>query len=158
MRKMKNEFTFFDVGDLADDDLELVLSRTYPGNPERGHVPEYIFDMRHPGSSENMGEIRLRVGEVPVYVSHISYSVFPEHRGNHYAARSCRLVARLAKRHSMSELAITCLVNNAASKRTCELAGAEFVGIVKVPDEGVDEYHKKIDQKCKYVLRTDGLA
>ncbi len=57
----------------------------------------------------------------------------------------------------MSKLAITCLVDNAASKRTCELAGAEFAGIVKVPDDGVDEYHKKIDRKCKYFLRTDGL-
>ena len=157
MQNMKNKFTFFDVDDLVDDDLELVLSRTYPGNPERGHVPEYIFDMRHPDSSVNIGEIRLRVGEVPEYVSHIGYSVFPEYRGNHYAARSCRLVARLAKRHAMSKLAITCLVDNAASKRTCELAGAEYVGIVKVPDEGVDEYHKKIDRKCKYFLRTDGL-
>ena len=152
---MKSSFTFLDVGELIDSDLELVLARTYAGNPERHHVPEYIFDMRHTGSAENIGEIRLRIGKLPEYIGHLTYSVHPEHRGHHYAARSCRLIAKLARRHGMRELVITCLVDNAASKRTCELAGAKFVGIVDVPDDGVDEYHKNIDRKCKFVLRID---
>ena len=150
----KDNFTFMDPGELVDDDLELVLVRRYPGDPEKAHVPEYIFEMRHTGCAEIIGEIRLRIGALPDYIGHLTYSVLPEHRGRRYAARSCRLVASLARRHGMDEMVITCLPDNVASRRTCELAGAEFAGIVKVPSEGVDAYHRNVDCKCRYILKV----
>jgi tagatose 1,6-diphosphate aldolase len=154
---MKTEFIFLDPRELMDDDLHLVLVRKHPGDPARKYVPEYTFEMRHTGSSEKIGEIRLRIGDLPEYIGHISYGVLKPHRGHHYAARACKLIAQLARRHGVSELSITCLPDNAASKRTCELAGASFVGMVDVPDEGVDDYHKNIDCKCKYILKTEEM-
>lgn len=132
-----------------------MLVRKDPGVRKRGLVPEYVFEMRRSGTPGAVGELRLRIGQLPFYVSQLVYSVSPEHRGQHFASRACRLVVGLAKRHGIDELSITCLPDNAASKRTCELAGAVFIGIIDVPDEGVDDYHRTIDRKCRYTLRTD---
>ena len=152
---MNTSFRFLDPGELVDGELSLVLVKKDPGVPERGRVPEYVFEMRRSSTPVKIGQLRLRIGQLPFYISHIVYSVSPEHRGHHFASRACRLVVGLANRHGMDELSITCLPENASSKRTCELAGAVYIGIIDVPDEGVDDYHKTIDKKCKYILRTD---
>lgn len=152
---MKPSFEFLEPGELVDEDLSLVLVRKDPGVRKRDLVPEYVFEMRRSGTPGRVGELRLRVGQLPFYVSQLVYSVSPEHRGQHFASRACRLVVGLAKRHGIDELSITCLPENAASKRTCELAGAVFIGTIDVPDEGVDDYHQAIDKKCRYILRTD---
>jgi RimJ/RimL family protein N-acetyltransferase len=152
---MKSEFTFFDPGDLVEGDLQLILIRKYPGDPARDHVPEYIFEMRCLGNPDKIGEIALKIGDLPAYIGHLRYSVLPAYRGHRYAARSCMLLVSLARRHGMTEIVITCLPDNTASKRTCELAGATFAGMVDVPSEGTDDYHKGIKKnKCKYILRT----
>ena len=152
---MKTEFTFRDPGELVDGDLQLVLVRKHPGDPARGYVPEYIFDMRRVGHPGRIGEIALKIGDLLEYVGHLQYCVLPEHRGHRSASRACRLLVPLARQHGMAEIVVTCLPDNAASKRTCELAGATFVGMVDVPDEGVDDYHKNIECKCKYILKTE---
>lgn len=152
---MDSAFRLLDPGELVDGELRLVLVEEDPGVPDRGQVPEYVFEMRRSSTPDCIGQLRLRIGQLPFYVSHIVYSVSPEHRGQHFASRACRLVLALAKRHGIDELSITCLPENEASKRTCELAGADYIGIINVPDEGVDDYHKTIDMKCKFILRTD---
>ena len=135
-----------------DDDLELVLILRQPADPVKGLVPMYRFEMRAPGHVPAMGIIDLRVGHTPYverYAGHIGYRVEPEYRGHHYAARSCLLLLPLARRHNLNPLWITCDPDNLASRRTCELAGARLVGIVKVP-RSTDLYRMGQTWKCRY--------
>jgi tagatose 1,6-diphosphate aldolase len=148
-------FRFYQPGPMIDRDLELVLAETLPGNPLRDLVPAYRFHMVHPGEARKMGEIELRIGNtehIRRYAGHIGYEVYPAYRGHHYAARSVRLLLPLAYQHGLETLWITCNPDNYASRRTCELAGFEFVEIVNLPPH-TDMYRDGARQKCRYRLR-----
>jgi len=145
-------FEFLDPGRLADDDLMLILERSTMPPPELDWVPSYHFDLVHSRKGLLMGKISLRVGDSPFirrYAGHIGYTVYPEFRGNHYAARAVQLVFLLAAKHGMRTIWITCNPDNVASRRTCELAGGEFVEIVDLP-AGNDMYNEGDRQKCRY--------
>jgi predicted acetyltransferase len=145
-------FEFLDPGPLIDDDLELVLVEKDPGDPSRGRVPAYRFKMIQVGQGEAVGRIELRIGGIPhilMYGGHIGYRVFEPHRGHRYAARACRLILPIARSHAMQTLWITCNPDNVPSRRTCELAGAELVEIVDLPED-TDMYRAGERQKCRY--------
>jgi predicted acetyltransferase len=145
---------FYDPGKLIDGDLELILVEKYPGDPTINYVPAYRFNMILPGQSEAVGHIELRVGNtdhIVLYGGHIAYAVAPQHRGHRYAARACRLLLPLARRHGLQTLWITCNPDNIASRRTCEIAGAEFIEIVDLPED-TDMYQEGERQKCRYRL------
>jgi tagatose 1,6-diphosphate aldolase len=147
-------FEFLDTGCLMDRDLELVLVGKDPGDPARGWIPAYRFTMRLVGSDEEIGRIELRVGDTePLhrYAGHIGYGVLEAYRGHRYAARACRLLLPLARRHGMRTLWITCNPDNLASRRTCELLGASLVEIVDVPED-TDMHQRGERQKCRYRL------
>ena len=147
-------FGFCDPGRLCSGELLLVLAATQPGQPQRGMVPTYQFNMIDDMRKRTVGKIELRVGSTPAILfetGHIGYTVFPTYRGLHYAARSCRLLIPLARRHGLCPLWITCDPANLASRRTCELAGAQLVEIVDLPASD-DRYHKDARQKCRYRL------
>jgi tagatose 1,6-diphosphate aldolase len=125
-----NGFEFRDPGALTDGDLELHLVERRSGDPRKGLVPEYKFEMRRSGSTEAIGYIHLRVALTPKlekHGGHIGYSVEPAYRGHHYAARSCRLLFALATEHRIDPILITCAEDNVASRRTCEMIGGELV-------------------------------
>jgi len=147
-------FKFHDPGRLVDGDLELVLYERYWGDPAQGKVPAYRFLMTRVRDGEELGSIELRVGNtgtIVLYAGHIGYGVEPLHRGHHYAARSVRLLLPLAHRHGLDPVWITCNPDNLASRRTCELAGAEFVEVVDVPPDN-DMYRQGERKKCRYRL------
>ncbi len=149
-------FAFLDPGLLVDGDLTLTLRICLPGDPARGWAPSYEFEMRHTERGTLLGHISLRIGEndhLLLYAGHIGYEVLPEHRGHHYAARACRLLLPLALRHGLETVWITCDPDNWASRRTCELAGARFVEIVRVPPSDV-LYLMGHRWKCRYRLDT----
>lgn len=101
-----------------------------------------------------MGDCDLRIGHnhrILMYAGHIGYTVEPQYRGRRYAARAVALLVRLAQKHEMSTLWITCDPDNIASRRTCELVGAEFVEIVDVPSNDII-YREGSRQKCRYRL------
>jgi tagatose 1,6-diphosphate aldolase len=96
---MKNQtFQFLKPPKLRDGDLTLALTGKHPANPERGFVPSYEFEMRETATRQKMGSIRLRIGSARELrcPSHIGYQVDPDFRGNHYAARSVRLLLPFA--------------------------------------------------------------
>ena len=147
-----NEFRWIDPNVLVDKDLALVLAEKSPAHLSKGCVPAYQFEMRRNGKSEKIGNISLRVGDayrLRMYGDYIGYGVDPEHRGHHYAARACRLLFPLARCHGMREIWITCNPENIASRRACELAGAEFVEIVNLPEDS-DMYQEGERWKCRY--------
>jgi tagatose 1,6-diphosphate aldolase len=123
--------------------------------PHKFHlVPTYYFLMMHGGTSEEMGRINLRTETnttIERYAGHIGYAVHETFRGHHYAARSVQLLLPLARQLGIAPLWITCDPDNAASRRSCELAGAEFIEIVDLPHYYGGYAHSQ-RQKCRYRL------
>ncbi|MGH7214293.1 MAG: GNAT family N-acetyltransferase, partial [Tepidisphaeraceae bacterium] len=131
------------------------------GRATIGRVPSYHFWMRVRHAPDDRlappplviaGGIGLRIGmnhELEMYSGHLGYHVYPASRGNHYAERACRLLLPLARRHGIAPVWITCNPDNAASRRTCERLGAEFVETVRVPDSH-EFFHRGERHKCRY--------
>jgi tagatose 1,6-diphosphate aldolase len=97
-------------------------------------VPVAAWLMRNHAGDE-LGGIRLRLKStrhVLLYAGHIGYNVHPQHRGNHYAARAVRLLLPVAEAIGIHPVWITCDPDNMASRRTLDLAGAEYVETVHV--------------------------
>ena len=140
------------LGVLCDGDLQLELV-DFAVHPYHA-VPTYYFRMMDALSGAAMGRINLRTASTPHierYGGHIGYDVEPEHRGHRYAARSVRLLVPLARKLGLDPLWITCDPENAASRRTLELAGAELFEIVDVPADCA--IHKSgHPRKCRYRL------
>ncbi len=148
----EQDFTFLDPGELIDGDLQLVLRQKLPALPDKGFVPAYSFAMVLTGTATTMGQISLRIGEtdhIVLYAGHIGYGVDEKYRGRRYAARACRLILPLAARHGLKAVWITVNPDNAASRRTCEILGAQLVNTVDVPPE-TEMYARGDRQKCRY--------
>jgi predicted acetyltransferase len=118
-------------------------------------VPTYFFRMMSVDRAEELGTINLRIGSTPHierYAGHIGYGVHSPFRGHHYAARSLVLLVPFARGVGIDPLWITCDPDNVASRRSLEIAGAEFFEIVEVPEHcGIRKYGGKV-RKCRYRL------
>lgn len=137
---------------LEDGDLRLEFLEfgTHPVHKS----PCYRFRMAHVQTGEELGGINLRVGSTPhltLYAGHVGYSVEPAHRGHRYATRSLRLLIPITQQLGFEVLWITCDPENGSSRRSAELAGAEFLEIVDVPEHCIIHRsgHKR---KCRYRL------
>jgi hypothetical protein len=53
------DFVFLEPGRLVEGDLELVLVERYGGDPTRGLVPSYIFEMRKAAKGRRVGNVDL---------------------------------------------------------------------------------------------------
>jgi tagatose 1,6-diphosphate aldolase len=139
--------------ELRHGDLELRLSDYSVHSFHQ--VPTYTFKMFSQHTGLEMGQINLRIGStrhLEQYAGHIGYGVIGAHRGHHYAARSVVLILPLARRHGLDPVWITCDPDNVASRRSLEIAGAEFVEIVDVPATcGIRKFGGKL-RKCRYRL------
>jgi len=147
-------FRFLEPGELRDADIRLRLVAIHPADPSKNWVPYYVFHILDAKTGRRAGEIHLRVGDTEhmrLYGCHVAYGVRPEFRGKRFAARALRMLVPLARRHGLSELWITCNPENVASRRTCELAGAELIDVVDLPPN-VDMYQEGERQKCRYRL------
>lgn len=141
---------FLDTAFLRDGEIALRLTRTLEGEPERGRLPAYRFaiclaDGREAGTCE----LRLGYHRNTYYGGNIGYTVYPEHRGRHYAGKACRLLFSLARKHGMEHLVITCDPDNAASRRTCECVGGILEEIVDLPEDN-DMYRAGARKRCIY--------
>ena len=134
---MKKPFKFINPGRLVDGDLELVLVKKRPADPVKKHVPSYEFNMRRVGRVQKAGYISLRVGSTRRlrYRGHIGYRVAKRYRGRRFAARACGLLLPLAHAHGLKWVWVSTGTRNAASQRTCELAGARYVDTVRIPKD-----------------------
>ena len=143
--------------DRRDRDLQLQFLR-FAQHPVHG-VATYFFRMVHAQTGEELGNINLRVGSTPHverYAGHLGFSVHEAHRGHRYAARSVALLGPIANEIGFASLWITCDPENVASRRTLELAGAEFIETVDVPHDCIifESGHLR---KCRYWLDLNKL-
>jgi predicted acetyltransferase len=141
-------------GTLYDEEFELKLDR-FEIHPVH-QVPTYQFQMIHREAREVLGNIRLSIGSTPhveLYAGHIGYGVLPQYRGHRYAARAVKLLLPLACKLGIDPVWITCDPENLASRRTLELAGAEFIETVDVPVDCVI-HSKGHPRKCRYRISS----
>jgi predicted acetyltransferase len=158
MTNEQAEFQFLDPGPLVDGDLEMVLVAAKPCcDTLHGVVPQYEFELRRTGTARKIGLIKLRIvltAELKRYGGNLSYDVDEGYRGHKYAARGCRLLFPLARRHGLDSLLLTCAPDNAASRRTCELIGARYLDTIEVEIEP-----GKFRPTCRFVASLeDGIA
>ena len=116
--------------------------------------PAYFFAMVDPPTRARMGAINLRVSHafvVEQYAGHIGYAVLEPFRGRRLAAQAVAMLRPLALRNGINPLWITCDPDNAASRRTAEIAGARLVETVDVPPES-PYWQGGARRKCRYRL------
>ncbi len=138
------------TGELCEGDLRLVLSEI--ADHVYHKVPTFFFRMVAEPTGAQVGNINLRVGStshLERYGGHIGYGVDAPFRGRHFAARAVVLLVPLARRVGLDPVWITCDPDNIASRRTLEIAGAEFVEIVDVPEDCCI-YQSGHSRKCRY--------
>lgn len=142
---------FLDTSFLESGEIKLVLKRTAEADPVRKWVPAYYFDICDKNGTV-MGECDLRIGyaEGLYYGGHIGYSVREEYRGSHYAAKACRLLFLLAKKHGMDHLFITCDPDNYPSRKTCEYLHGELLEIAILPEDNDMRVRDGDTEKCVY--------
>lgn len=126
---------FLNTDDLKTDEIFLKLDHTCEADPEKQWVPAYYFDICLPDGT-SIGHCDLRIGHnQKLYVGgNIGYGIDEPYRGHRYAAKACKLLFGLAKRHGLDYVIITCQPDNIASARTCEIAGGEFLEIADIPE------------------------
>ena len=127
---------FYDTGDLRDEEIMLRLEKTCDADPVKQWVPAYSFDICLADGTK-IGYCDLRIGHNDrLYIGgNIGYGIEEDRRGHHYAAKACKLLFRLARKHGLGYVLITCDPDNAASARTCELAGGVYLETAKVPED-----------------------
>jgi predicted acetyltransferase len=141
-----------DLTPLTDGELTLVLTKDVPADPAREWVRALTYDIHHPGSSDPMGIINIRLGYTIAlvrYGGNIGYGILPAWQGHHYAGKACRILKPIAIAHGMDVLWITCNPDNWPSRKTCEFIGATLVEIVDLPPEN-NQYQEGERQKCRY--------
>ena len=127
---------FLDTSFLVSDELRLDLDRTAEADPVRGWVPAYHFTIcLRDGTMIGRCDLRICHNRNLYYGGNIGYGIFPDYRGHHYAEKACRLLFRLAKRHDLNYVIITCSPDNIPSRRTCERLGGELLEIAELPED-----------------------
>lgn len=144
---------FLDTGDLKNKEIYFLLYKTADENFEKMYLPAYYFKIMRSDDDTELGKCDLRIGhnENTKYGGNIGYEIYESFRGNRYASEACKLLFKLAKKHKMKKLIITCAPENIASRRTCEYSGGEFIGIIDVPDWH-QLYKDGQKQTCRYVI------
>lgn len=127
---------FFHIEDLITTEIFLRLTKACEAQPEKKWLPAYYFDICLLNGTV-IGHCDLRIGhnEKTYIGGNIGYGIDEEYRGHHYAAKACELLFKQAKKHSMDYLIITCVPENIASSRTCEIAGGRFLEIAIIPKD-----------------------
>lgn len=135
---------------LKSDELMLRLERTADADPVKKWVPAYHFAIcLRDGTKVGNCDLRIGYNQKLYYGGHIGYGIDESRRGHHYAAKACRLLFELERKHGMDYVYITCNVTNAASARTCELAGGVLQAVETLPEDN-DMFKEGIRQVKVY--------
>ena len=121
---------------IIGEEITLILDHIQDEIPEKGWVPAYCFWICDK-EGNRIGACDLRVGhsEGLYYGGNIGYNLKEEYRGHHYAAKACRLLFDLARKHDLGYVIITCNPENIASRKTCEYLGGKLLEIAELPED-----------------------
>lgn len=133
---------FYDTSDLNDGEIMLRVRSMVDAIPEKQFVPAYKFDIcLMNGMAIGVCDLRIGHNERLYIGGNIGYGIDENYRGHHYAAKACMLLFRLAKKHKLGHVFITCTPDNEASLRTLEYAGCRYVGMATIHAD--DEMYKE---------------
>ena len=118
---------------LSDGTVTLARTRLDPPDVRRGWAAAAFFDIRAGDVTAGACSLRMGYSEALFWNGHISYTVFPAHRGHGHAAAAARLLLTLARACGMPQVSVCCLPANAASRRTAENAGFALEGTFPIP-------------------------
>ncbi|MEA4823631.1 MAG: GNAT family N-acetyltransferase [Clostridiaceae bacterium] len=134
---------------LYGDRVTLVCMRRDAPDVERGWVASMHFDLYAGGLRTGTCSLRLGYNETLFYGGQISYTVFPACRGHGYAASAVRAMCAYGAACGMPQLAITCVPENTASRKTAEHAGFTEEGIYPIPPT-LGLYAENRTHACRY--------
>lgn len=127
---------FYGVDDLKDAEIFLKLKKTCDADPEKDWVPAYYFDIcLLNGAVIGYCDLRIAHNHKTYVGGNIGYGIQEEYRGHHYAAKACKLLFHQARKHGMDYVIITCVPENIASARTCEIAGGVYLETADIPKD-----------------------
>ena len=104
------------------------------GSADGSRLNTLYYDILADGDRVGTCELRPDTAWSARWSGQVSYTVFPPYRGHRYALAALRLLCAEAGECGLDHLIVTCRPENAASRRTLELAGAVLEGIEDVPD------------------------
>tara|TARA_B100000941_G_C28425316_1_gene511119 strand:+ start:455 stop:880 length:426 start_codon:yes stop_codon:yes gene_type:complete len=136
--------------DLCFENVYLHCQKVVDGIPHLGYVPYYHFLISNDAGTP-LGHINFRVGDtehVTNVAGHIGYGIHAEHRGQGYAAKACLALKPWIKQF-YRQVWITSDPKNAASRKTVEKIGAEYVDTIDVPEHET-QYQQGSKTKCRY--------
>ncbi len=133
---MEESFVFYPTDDLRGDEIFLRLDHTCGAQKEKRWLPAYYFDIcLTDGMRAGYCDLRIGHNDKTYVGGNIGYGIDEAFRGRRYAAKACALLFRQAKKHGMDHLFITCVPENAASSKTCLLAGGKYLETIPVPED-----------------------
>ena len=140
---------FLNTDFLESEEIKLVVESTAEGNPEKNWLPAYHF-LICDKQGNRLGDCDFRVGYTDgiYYGGHIGYEVDEEHRGHHYAAKACKLLFELARKHEMEYLYVTCNPDNWLSRKTLEYLNGELLEIAELPEDNDMRVEDGETEKC----------
>ena len=137
---------------LSSGEVVLRFIRVVAEVPSRGFVPYFHFRILVRDGLD-VGHINFRVGDtehVRICAGHIGFEITETFRGHGYALQACRAIAPFV-RSIYRSVTITCDQDNAASRRTIERLGAEFIDEVVVPaSDSRDEPTLRIKRRYRW--------
>jgi len=139
---------------LSDNEIYLELYQALNGDND--NPPIYRFCIKTHRDNNIVGRCSFRVGDTNnrhiKYGGNIGYDIDEPYRGNKYSLKACKLLLIFAESHGMKSVYITCDPENKASCRICELLGADFVGIVDLPEDDYNYINNGCKQHCVYEI------
>ena len=119
----------------ADQTVRLRQTGETPASADGARMRALTYDILADGRRVGVCELRPEPTWAARLSGQVSYTVFPPCRGHHYALRALRLLCAEARVMGADSLIVTCRPDNAASRRTLDLAGAALDGTEAVPPE-----------------------
>jgi len=123
---------------------------------DNDNPPTYRFCIKKHNDNGIVGRCSFRVGDTGnqhiKYGGNIGYDIDEPYRGNKYSLKACKLLRIFAKTHGMQSVYITCDLGNKASRRICELLGANFVTILDLPEDDYNYINNGVKQHCVYEM------
>lgn len=137
---------------MMGDKISLQLVTDNPANAELGRVRSLHYHILLNSHSLPIGTISLRLAtttDIALYGGHVGYRINPPWRGNRYASTACILLIPVIRHFNVTPVWITCNPDNTASRRTCEIIGAQYVETIPLPpDHSLRE--RGDTHKCRY--------
>lgn len=130
----------------------LKLTGEAPGSSDGSRLRALYYDILAGGTRVGTCELRPEATWTARWSGQVSYTVFPPYRGHRYALEALRLLCGRSKTLGLDHLTVTCRPENAASRRTLELAGAELKAVEEVPPEHPLR-GSRVEKVCVYCIK-----